>query len=352
VGGGTRDEGRRRGRAAAGLLGVGALLGGAALVFAPADAATTATWDRMARCESGGDWTSNTGNGYYGGLQFAPGTWRAFGGRKFAKRADLATRAQQIAIAERVLAEQGWRAWPACSRRLNLTPSDALGTPDVLLPTPTPLPTPTVTPTPTPVLPPQPVPTPTPTPTPTPSVTPPAPTPSAPAPTAPPAPAVPATPGARDPRAERHAHAVPRPSPMAPAANPPTTTTPAPATPSPTTPSPTAPPTAAPSAAPPTPSAPGTPAPTPTPGQSATALTPHAHVPAPKPPESATSRPKAKPAKPKAPAKQRVHVVRRGETLTGIAKQHHTTWQRLYRDNRSAIGPNPHHVKPGTRLRY
>src|SRR5882724_6628508 len=148
---------------AVGLLGVGALLGGGALVLAPADAATTATWDRLARCESGGDWASNTGNGYYGGLQFGRGTWRAFGGQQYAKRADLATRAQQIEIAERVLAEQGWHAWPACSRRLNLTPADALGTPDVLLPTPSPIPTPPTTPTPVPV-PPRPTPIPTPVP--------------------------------------------------------------------------------------------------------------------------------------------------------------------------------------------
>ncbi|MGQ0467327.1 MAG: transglycosylase family protein [Sporichthyaceae bacterium] len=111
-------------------------------VVADADAASTETWERLAHCESSGRWDVNTGNGYYGGLQFSPGTWKAFGGRKYAKRADLATKPQQIEIAEKVLKVQGWRAWPACSRKLGLTPEDALGTPDVLLPTAPPVPTP------------------------------------------------------------------------------------------------------------------------------------------------------------------------------------------------------------------
>jgi resuscitation-promoting factor RpfA len=77
-------------------------------------------WDELAQCESSGNWHINTGNGYYGGLQFWQPTWRGFGGLVFAHRADLATREQQILIAERVLARQGWRAWPECSRRLGL----------------------------------------------------------------------------------------------------------------------------------------------------------------------------------------------------------------------------------------
>jgi hypothetical protein len=123
------------------------------VVVGSADAASTQTWDRLAKCESGGRWDINTGNGYYGGLQFSPGTWKAFGGRKFAKQAHLATKAEQILVAERVLKVQGWRAWPACSRKLGLTPEDALGTPDILLPTPAPTdqlpPVPTWTPGPT-----------------------------------------------------------------------------------------------------------------------------------------------------------------------------------------------------------
>ncbi|NEK85123.1 transglycosylase family protein [Blastococcus saxobsidens] len=75
-------------------------------------------WDAVARCESGGNWSINTGNGYYGGLQFSASTWTGFGGAEFAPRADLATREQQIAVAERVLAVQGRGAWPTCGRNL------------------------------------------------------------------------------------------------------------------------------------------------------------------------------------------------------------------------------------------
>lgn len=77
-------------------------------------------WDRLAKCEAGGNWAINTGNGYYGGLQFTAGTWSGHGGGQFAPRADLASREQQIVIGERVLASQGWRAWPACSAKLGL----------------------------------------------------------------------------------------------------------------------------------------------------------------------------------------------------------------------------------------
>jgi LysM repeat protein len=74
-------------------------------------------WDRLAQCESGGNWGINTGNGYSGGLQFAPGTWRANGGSGSAANA---SRAEQIRVAERVRASQGWGAWPACSSKLGL----------------------------------------------------------------------------------------------------------------------------------------------------------------------------------------------------------------------------------------
>lgn len=77
-------------------------------------------WDAIAACESGGDWSINTGNGYQGGLQFNPGTWAAYGGTAYAPTADLATREQQIAIAEKTQAAQGWGAWPACTARLGL----------------------------------------------------------------------------------------------------------------------------------------------------------------------------------------------------------------------------------------
>jgi LysM repeat protein len=72
-------------------------------------------WDRVAACESGGNWQINTGNGFYGGLQFTSSTWLSYGGGAYASRADLATRDQQIAIAQKVLAGQGWNAWPVCS---------------------------------------------------------------------------------------------------------------------------------------------------------------------------------------------------------------------------------------------
>ncbi len=77
-------------------------------------------WDRLAQCESGGNWNANTGNGYHGGLQFSPGTWRAHGGGSYAGTANQATRSQQITIAEKVLRAQGWKAWPSCSRRAGL----------------------------------------------------------------------------------------------------------------------------------------------------------------------------------------------------------------------------------------
>jgi len=77
-------------------------------------------WDTIAECESGGDWAINTGNGYYGGLQFLGSTWRGYGGEEFAAYAHQASRAEQIIVAERVLADQGWDAWPTCARRAGL----------------------------------------------------------------------------------------------------------------------------------------------------------------------------------------------------------------------------------------
>jgi resuscitation-promoting factor RpfB len=83
-------------------------------------AASGDVWDRLARCEASGNWSINTGNGFYGGLQFTAGTWTNHGGGVYAPRADLASREQQIDIAQRVLATQGWGAWPACSAKLGL----------------------------------------------------------------------------------------------------------------------------------------------------------------------------------------------------------------------------------------
>ncbi|MFJ9177537.1 transglycosylase family protein [Streptomyces sp. NPDC102360] len=83
----------------------------------PAPAAGGGVWDRIARCESGGNWQINTGNGYYGGLQFSAGTWRAYGGGAYAATADRASRSQQIAVATKVQRAQGWGAWPTCAAR-------------------------------------------------------------------------------------------------------------------------------------------------------------------------------------------------------------------------------------------
>ncbi|WP_273368864.1 resuscitation-promoting factor [Corynebacterium massiliense] len=77
-------------------------------------------WDSIAQCESGGDWSINTGNGYSGGLQFDPGTWAAHGGTQYAPDASQATREQQIAVAEKIQASQGWGAWPACTSKLGI----------------------------------------------------------------------------------------------------------------------------------------------------------------------------------------------------------------------------------------
>lgn len=77
-------------------------------------------WDRLAGCESGGNWSINTGNGYYGGLQFNRGTWLSNGGGAYAPTANLASREQQIEIASRLQAARGWSPWPACTSKLGL----------------------------------------------------------------------------------------------------------------------------------------------------------------------------------------------------------------------------------------
>ncbi|MFH8753539.1 transglycosylase family protein [Streptomyces rimosus] len=77
-------------------------------------------WNCIAECESGGDWRKNTGNTYFGGLQFRQSTWKEHGGLAYAPRADLATREQQIAVARRVQRVQGWSAWPYCAKRFGL----------------------------------------------------------------------------------------------------------------------------------------------------------------------------------------------------------------------------------------
>ncbi|MFE3266248.1 transglycosylase family protein [Streptomyces sp. NPDC059215] len=84
-----------------------------------ASAATASEWDAVAQCESGGNWSINTGNGYYGGLQFSASTWAAYGGTAYASTADKASKSQQITIGEKVLAAQGKGAWPTCGTGLS-----------------------------------------------------------------------------------------------------------------------------------------------------------------------------------------------------------------------------------------
>ena len=103
----------RRGLAVAAISGAGL-----ALTAVPSQAADASTWDALAQCESGGNWNINTGNGFSGGLQFLPSTWAAYGGTG---DPSSASREEQIAVAERVLAGQGWGAWPACSAKLGLS---------------------------------------------------------------------------------------------------------------------------------------------------------------------------------------------------------------------------------------
>ncbi|MFB7471483.1 transglycosylase family protein [Kitasatospora sp. NPDC056184] len=86
-----------------------------------ASAAPASVWDKVAACEATGNWAINSGNGFYGGLQFTSSTWAAFGGTAYAPQAHQATKAQQIAVGEKVLAAQGPGAWPVCSVKAGLT---------------------------------------------------------------------------------------------------------------------------------------------------------------------------------------------------------------------------------------
>ncbi|MFF5446975.1 transglycosylase family protein [Streptomyces sp. NPDC012888] len=97
---------------------VGAAAAAPLMAAGTANAATASQWDAVAQCESGGNWSINTGNGYYGGLQFSASTWAAFGGKSYAPQANQASKAQQIAIAEKVLKGQGKGAWPHCGKGL------------------------------------------------------------------------------------------------------------------------------------------------------------------------------------------------------------------------------------------
>ena len=108
---------RKHARLALGLTAAG--VAGTAALLGPASAAqaSSVNWDAIAQCESGGNWSISTGNGFYGGLQFTKGTWRAYGGTKYASTANKASRSEQIAIAEKVLRGQGIGAWPVCGKK-------------------------------------------------------------------------------------------------------------------------------------------------------------------------------------------------------------------------------------------
>ncbi len=104
-----------------GLVAASALTLGIGLSSTTPAAAASTVWDKVAACESGGRWSINTHNGYYGGLQFSARTWKGFGGKKYASNANKASKGEQVAIARRVLASQGPGAWPTCGRKAKLT---------------------------------------------------------------------------------------------------------------------------------------------------------------------------------------------------------------------------------------
>src|SRR4051812_20117668 len=130
---------RRTLRGGAVALGTAAV--GIGVLAAPASAADH-NWSGVAGCESGGNWQINTGNGYYGGLQFSQSTWAGYGGTAMAPRADLASPAQQIAVAERVLAGQGVGAWPVCGKNLTGGTTSVAAAPVVAAPAPAAAPAP------------------------------------------------------------------------------------------------------------------------------------------------------------------------------------------------------------------
>ncbi|MEV0702451.1 transglycosylase family protein [Saccharopolyspora sp. NPDC050389] len=120
----ARYQGKHRkpsntGRTLARVAVAGAVVATPIAIAAPANAAPN--WDKLAQCESSGNWSINSGNGYYGGLQFSASTWAAYGGSQYASSAHQATREEQIAVAEKVLASQGANAWPGCTSKLNWT---------------------------------------------------------------------------------------------------------------------------------------------------------------------------------------------------------------------------------------
>lgn len=107
----------RAGAVVAATTGPLALLAGTATAAPDPAAQNPRTWDRIAQCETTGNWDADTGNGYKGGLQFDQTTWKRHGGTRYAPSADRASKQEQIAVAKKVQASQGWDAWPSCSEK-------------------------------------------------------------------------------------------------------------------------------------------------------------------------------------------------------------------------------------------
>jgi nucleoid-associated protein YgaU len=124
----TFSTAARRGVTLAAVSAAGLALSATAANAAAPTATSASTWDALAQCESGGNWATNTGNGFSGGLQFTAQTWAAYGGTG---SPESASRAQQIAVAEKVQAGQGWGAWPACAAKLGLSGGATAAAPQI-----------------------------------------------------------------------------------------------------------------------------------------------------------------------------------------------------------------------------
>lgn len=124
----TFSTAARRGATLAAVSVAGLALSATAANAATPTATSASTWDALAQCESGGNWATNTGNGFSGGLQFTAQTWAAYGGTG---SPESASRAQQIAVAEKVQAGQGWGAWPACAAKLGLSGGATAAAPQI-----------------------------------------------------------------------------------------------------------------------------------------------------------------------------------------------------------------------------
>ncbi|MFE9423283.1 transglycosylase family protein [Kitasatospora sp. NPDC006697] len=311
-------------RAVATATVVGAGLALPLLAATGAHAAQAPDWDALAQCETGGNWTMDTGDGYYGGLHLTQRQWDAHGGDLFGAEPSHATKAQQITVAGAVFADEGPSAWPSCATAAGLTgqgDQGGQGGQPSAAPTAAATATPTAAPTPAPGDPGTAAPAPAATPTAAPSADPTA----APTPTAGSSTAAPAQPA---PAATSTPPAAPAPSASAAPTQAPAQASTAPA-----------PGQSAPVSAPAT-SAPGAPAGTPAPV--ATPVTPVMPV-VPVVPASLAAAPTA------APGGE--YTVVGGDTLSGIAYAHHLDgWQQFYQQNAGVVGDNPNLIYPGQQL--